>query len=358
MEDILMNDKRLKPLGMIVVVVLLMSIAAAGCTSQQNATQTGATRTITDMSGKNVTVPVTINKIVVTCYGGASNEIVVLGASDKIVGQPSMQAFPVLVKMYPSLNNTVNAGSFNNVNVEQILKLNPDIVVAGKTSTQGNLAITKAGIPVVTVSIGSGNVSALMTEFKMMGKLLDNENQSNALVSYWNDRLQMINDRLSNVSPDQRKTVYYMLGGFTHTNGGNLWGQSFITAAGGINVAQNFGPGEDLNYEQLLSWNPDVIIISSNEGNFTTIAQVQNNTQLSGLNAVKNGQLYECPIGAFWWDRPSPEAILGIEWLAKTLYPNRFTDINMVNETKDFYRTFYHYNLTDEEANAFLNPHA
>ena len=46
-----------------------------------------------------------------------------------------------------------------------------------------------------------------------------------------------------------------------------------------------------------------------------------------------------------------------MEWLAKTLYPDRFTDINVVNETKDFYRTFYHYNLTDEEANTFLNPH-
>ena len=48
---------------------------------------------------------------------------------------------------------------------------------------------------------------------------------------------------------------------------------------------------------------------------------------------------------------------MGIEWLARTLYADRFTDINMVNETRDFYRTFYHYKLTDEEANTFLNPH-
>lgn len=338
-------------------------IAVAGCTQTSTPAATvtptpmPATKTIVDMSGASVTIPYNVSRIVVTCYGGASHEIAVLGAADLIVGQPPMQRFPALIRIYPGLNNTVNAGSFNNVNMEELLKLDPSIVVAPKSSNQTNQAITNAGIPVVAVSAGNGNISTLMQEFNMMGQVLNKENQSDALVSYWNDRLKMINSRVSSIPADQKKHVYYMLGGFYHTNGGNLWGQDFITAAGGINVAQNFGPGEDLSAEQLLAWNPDVIIISSNEGNFTTIAQVKNNTQISGLNAVKNNQMYECPVGTFWWDRPSPESILGIEWLAKTLYPDQFSDIGMVNETKDFYKTFYHYNLTDEEANAFLNPH-
>ncbi len=344
-----------------ILALLSMAVAVSGCAQPgpspaATATPAPANVTVKDMAGNAVIIPGTIDRIVVTCYGGASHEIAVLGGSDKIVGQPPMQRFPGLIKIYPGLNNTTNAGSFNNVNVEAVLSLRPDVAIAPKSSTQGNKAMADAGIPVVTVSAGSGNITTLMQEFHMMGQVLNKTDQSDALVSYWDDRLKMIDDRLSGVPADQRKRVYYMLGGFYHTNGGNLWGQDFITASGGINVAQDFGPGEDLDAEQLLKWDPDVIIISSNEGNFTTVAQVKNNAQISGLKAVKSDKLYECPIGTFWWDRPSPEAVLGIEWLATTLYPDQFSDINMVNETRDFYRTFYDYNLTDEEANAFLNP--
>lgn len=343
------------------ILTIVMIAMIVGCTTQQTvsptttATPAPAFKNITDMSGKTVTVPSNINRIVITCQGGAVQDVIIFAGANKIVGQPPATSFPLLMKMYPSLNNTTNPGSFNNINIETILQLQPDIVIASKTSTQGNQVIENAGIPVVTISTGSANISTLMTEFKMMGILFGNQSQSDALVSYWDNRLQMINDRLSNVSPNQRKHVYYMLGGFTHTNGGNWWGQDFITAAGGINVAQDVY-GRDITYEQLLRWNPEVIIISENEGKFMTVDQVKNNTQISSLKAVKDGQLYECPIGAFWWDRPSPEAILGIEWLAKTLYPDRFADVDMVKETKGFYKTFYHYDLSDEEANAILNP--
>ena len=321
-----------------------------------DSTPVPATKTITDSWGNQVTIPTNISRIVITCQGGAVQDVVLFAGDNKIVGQPPATSFPLLKKMYPSLNNTTNPGSFNNINIETILQLQPDIVIGSVTATTGNQQITSSGIPVVSIYTGKANISGQLDEFSMMGNALGKPDEANELISYWQSRLQMINTTLANVPQDQRKHVYYMLGGYTHTNGGNLWGQALITAAGGINVAQNFGPGEDTSVEQVLKWNPDVIIISENEGNYTTIDQVKNNGQLSSLNAVKNNQLYECPIGAFWWDRPSPEGILGIEWLAKTLYPDQFANLNMVNETRDFYQTFYHYNLTDTQINAILNP--
>ncbi|OPY00115.1 MAG: hypothetical protein A4E58_00155 [Syntrophorhabdus sp. PtaB.Bin006] len=59
-------------------------------------------------------------------------------------------------------------------------------------------------------------------------------------------------------------------------------------------------------------------------------------------------------LGAFWWDRPSPEAILGIIWLAKTLYPEDMADIDLRKEAMLFYKTFYGYALTDREYETFF----
>jgi iron complex transport system substrate-binding protein len=74
---------------------------------------------------------------------------------------------------------------------------------------------------------------------------------------------------------------------------------------------------------------------------------------------VKENAVYCCPVGAFWWDRPSPEAILGIMWLAKTLYPKAMSDIDIKKETKWFFERFYKYSLTDKEYESFgveINP--
>ncbi|MCR6546551.1 hypothetical protein NVS47_13695 [Dehalobacterium formicoaceticum] len=55
-----------------------------------------------------------------------------------------------------------------------------------------------------------------------------------------------------------------------------------------------------------------------------------------------------------WWDRPSPEAPLGFNWLAQTLYPEEMQSVDLKQETQDFYRTFYDYELSEEEYNKFF----
>ena len=86
-----------------------------------------------------------------------------------------------------------------------------------------------------------------------------------------------------------------------------------------------------------------------------TISDVADNEQLQGINAVENNEIYLCPVGTFWWDRPAPEAILGIIWLAKTLYPEQLADIDLEAMTKSFYRQFYDYELTSEEYEDFIS---
>ncbi|WP_104373281.1 ABC transporter substrate-binding protein [Desulfocucumis palustris] len=340
-------------------VIMACLLIQAGCGTQTAVKTAPAEKTVVDMSGKTVKVPAEVNKIVVTCYGGATNEIVVLGAADKIVGQPSQENFPHLLKFEPQFKNIPDAGSFDNISVEEIIRLKPDVVIASVTSPKGNKKLEDAGIPVVTVLTGRATIDGLKKEFKMMGEVLNKENEANTLIGFWDSRLKMLKDEAAGLTADKQKKVYYMLGIPLRTDG-SAWGQDFITTAGGINVARGVDNANQVSAEQVLQWNPDVIIMSSNIGptknHFIMADELKNNAQMTNINAVKNNQLYQCPIGAFWWDRPSPESILGIMWLARTLYPDTFANINLARETGEFFKTFYHYSLTDQEFKAFFNP--
>ncbi len=261
-----------------------------------------------------------------------------------------------MIKMYHEFADSPQVGSFDNINIEEILKIQPDIVIASMGSPKGNKVIEDAGISVVQVLTGMGNIEKLKKEFIMIGQLIHQEDQAKKLVDYWDQELNLINERLSTIPVEKRARVYYMLGSTLHTNGSRQWGQFYVTAAGGINVAEEMGDIRDINIEQLIQWNPEVMILSGNEGKFIPINDVKTNPQLQNIEAVKKDKLYLAPVGTFWWDRPSPESILGIIWLAKTLYPDTFSDVDLNKETKDFYKTFYHYDVTDDEINGFLNP--
>ncbi|WP_242966770.1 ABC transporter substrate-binding protein [Desulfosporosinus sp. FKA] len=375
MISILVNRKRgssLKRLvkSMVAFGSIVCMLCFSGCGSQttgssqqavnnsMSGTSQTAEKTIVDMSGKSVKIPSKVNRIVVTCYGGASNEVVVLGAADKIVGQPSQENFRQLLKFEPQFKKIPDCGSFDNISVEEIIKLKPDVVVASVTSPKGNKKLEDAGIPVVTVLTGRATIDGLHKEFKMMGEVLDKESDANALLGFWDNGLKLLKDDTAKLPADKKK-VYYMLGTPLQTDG-TAWGEDLITTVGGVNVSKGLGNANQISVEQLLSWNPDSIIMSSNIGptknHFIMADDLRNNPQMSNINAVKNNQLYECPIGAFWWDRPSPESILGMMWLAKSLYPDTFANINLEQETKDFFQKFYHYSLTSEEYNSFLNP--
>lgn len=351
------NSPIVRIIALVVIIGIILAVAAILLTPKTSGNDVASkTRIITDMAGNTVEVPITINRIAISCCGGATHEVMVMGDADKIVAQPTKCIMPQLKVMQPGFSKVMDVGSFDEVNVEQIIALHPDVVIASVTSEKGNTKIRESGIPVVTVMTGRGNMSLMKSEFALIGQVLGREDKANSLLSYWDAKLGMVQDRVSTIPLDKRKSVYYMLGKTTHTNGGSWWGQEFITSAGGINVAEDLGIIRDTSIEMVVKWNPDVIILSSNEGTFIPVGDVKNNAQLSSIAAVKNNQLYEIPIGSFWWDRPSPESPLGIMWLAKTLYPEKFSDIDIRAEAKEFYQTYYGYSLSDAEYEKFLNP--
>lgn len=341
--------------AMLMLVLFFLAISPSIALARGMNAPAASSRTVVDAIGRKVVLPDVIRGVVITCYGGVTHEVSVMGAAGRILAQPSMRRFPNLLKMYPRFAAAEDAGSFENVSIERIMTLKPDLVIVGITSPRANRKIESLGIPVVTAAIGRADIDALLNEFRMMGKVFGTEKRAAELVSFWKERLSFIRKRVSGIPVSKRKRVFYMGSESSLSTDGRLWwGQHFISAAGGVNVAADIGPARQVTVEQLLVWNPDVIVMHTDTGLLSAARPAKDNPRMRNVKAVKDNRVYPCPVGAFWWDRPSPEAILGIMWLARTLYPERMKGLDMKKETVSFYKRFYDYDLSGGEYVSFF----
>ncbi|HEO97920.1 MAG: ABC transporter substrate-binding protein, partial [Campylobacterales bacterium] len=270
-----------------------------------------------------------------------------------ISAHPGAQRFPFFEKLYPGLAQKPSIGTFSDVNFETLLKVKPDLVFAGVTSLQTNARIKALGIPVFTLGIGRHTMRTLLEEFRAVGTFLGKEKKAEELIAYWKEQLRQIERNLP--AQDQRKKVLYINGAFTlSSEGKGWWGDDFITQAGGVNIAKDIPVKGSITPELLLAFDPDVIIVSNNRNFETSPEELMQNPLFKNLKAVQEREVYLSPVGGFWWDRPSPEAILGIVWLSKILYPQQMERVDLKRETKHFFEHFYNYKLQDKEYERFF----
>jgi iron complex transport system substrate-binding protein len=360
-------------LGSILLLSLLvLAIASCGCaenTSQQvvpnsSTVQNSSTIQITDMLGRQLTVPAEVSSVVAT--SPPSTILVYMLAPEKLEGWNFKNNFtqPFMADNYSNL--PVIGGWFGTEtgNYETIINMHPDIVIEGYT-TDGEIheAIERrqesfGNIPVVAIDDSIIFVNKSDPTIEYVGKLLNCEDQAKKLIDFRSSILNEINSTVKDIPEDQKVRVYYAEGpkGLMTDPSGSQHSQ-VINICGGINVADcPLTPGNGMtqvSIEQVMNWNPEVII-TSNPQFYST---VYSDSLWASVNAVKNKRVYLAPQNPFCWiDRPQgPHLIIGTAWTAKMLYPDLFADMDLSKITREFYSEFFHYDLTDKELNMLLN---
>ena len=333
------------------------TMALGGCAQQEEGPKPAdgqapetVSGTVVDAKGNEFAIPESVERIAITCNGGTTHEVAIFGAADKIVAQPSMKKFPQLLKMYPQFNNVVNAGSFDDLNIEALVATEPDVALVGVSSDKGNAQIAEVGIPTYVMLIGWAAIDTLKQEFLNVGKILGNEEKAQRLVDHWNATLDDLEKKVAKIPAGDRKKVYYLSGAdITKANTGD-WGRTWIDAIGADFAVPETDLNGDVTVEKALEWDPDVIVVQGG----SNLDELYGAEQVQDLKAIKNKQVFSIPIGGFWWDRPSPEATLGFLWLAQTVYPEYMGDVDLAAETKDFFKEFYGYDLSDDEYASFF----
>ncbi|MGP7816785.1 ABC transporter substrate-binding protein [Niallia sp. 01092] len=349
-------------------VFILISIAVlAGCSNQSSTTSQKSPQedkpekiTIKDANGKEVEVPTNIEKI--ADAWPAHNEVLsMLGAGNKIVSTVhTKESRPWLYKVTPQLNNAKTVFKANaEANIEEMLTTSPDIFFTSSTDKNAE-KISSLGIP--TVQLNFTDFAGLKNCFQLTGEILgkDAEQKAEKFNAYLDDKIKMVKDVTSQIPSDQKlKVLHFNNGKLILVDGSNTIIDAWVNAAGGVNAAADIdGNMKEVTMEQILQWNPDVIILGANAKNLKQT--FEKDPDWPKVNAVKQGKVFQNPDGAFLWDRYGAEVALQIQWAAKLLNPDKFADLDMVKETKYFYKNFLNYELTDDEANRIIsgNPPA
>ena len=328
------------------------------------------TKIIVDHEGIEVEVPTKIDRVVVgSTYPLASVLSVYLGGAEKIVGiHPASMAAAksgLLGEIYPEiLEAETDFIDDTGINIEEILKLDPDIVI-GVPKDQAE-ALIKAGISAVTVSTTKWDYDVVET-YDQWNNLFDQifgESEVTERISkYSKEAYNLIQERVSNIDIEDKRKILFLFNYDDEamtTSGPAFFGEYWADATGTINVAQESTEigSISINMEQIYEWNPDIIIIT----NFTS-AQPEDlyNNAIGGddwstVSAVQNGQVYKMPLGLYRTYTPGADTPVTLQWFAKTVYPELFEDINIEDVTKDYYKDYHNIDMTDEQIKNMYNP--
>ena len=338
----------------------------AAATEETASEESSDSITVTDMNGREVTIDGDIDSVVLTALPLPSIYAITGAPIENLKGvhpgSTSAIENSIMGSMYPDLVGIAdNFVEGQDINVEELLKIDPDVVIYWGEYENQYEALKSVNIPAVGVfgEEGGDVVATLKTWVDIMGQLFGTRGNTDKVIEYANTALDEVSDKVSSLSDEEKPRVLYL---YNHSNeqisasGSGFYGGFWIEAAGGNNVAkeiENFG---DVNMEQIYEWDPEIIILTT----FTETMpdDLYNNTidgqDWSQVSAVKNGKVYKEPLGVYRWYVPCGDTPLMVKWMAKTLHPEIF-DYDMIAEIKDYYKEFYDYDVTDEQAQGILD---
>jgi iron complex transport system substrate-binding protein len=318
--------------------------------------------TLLDQIGRAVTITRPTDRIVTLPIPLASMVYAIDGKGDRIVGMHpvSMKAIEegILGEMCPELKlasiDFVTSGF--EVNVEELLKLEPDVVFQWGFKGEGLYKpMEDAGIGVICLNYGTQE--DLDTWLTILGVVLRKEEKALGLIESQHEVIQEIADETSSIPEAERPKVLYLPYGVQlRTTGTGTYNQFWIDTTGGLNVAKELDGWKSVNMEQIYDWNPDIIYLGNFADNWPDelLENKISGQDWSKLEAVKNGKVYKVPLGGYRWDPPNQESHLMLKWLVEVHHPELF-DYDVREEIKVFYSDFYGYAVSDEQVSQILH---
>ena len=324
------------------------------------ASQSGSPRVVDDELGQ-VTVPAESNRIATTAPA-YTTAVLLLGGADKLVALEDNYGKNEWIKgKYPQLANLPVVFSGNEVNMEELLKQSPDLVVYANRYGENNLRqLQDLDIAAVSSPKGSdkeGNkIDQLRARQVYLGEVIGGV-QLDKANKYSQEYLAIkseIEAKTASIPESERPTVVQLSGAgdSLQANNGSAIGQELITLAGGVNAGagatgESKGPSGQtkIDPEQLLSWDPELLLVDSAQIRDT----ITSDSTFSGLKAVKNNNIIVIPKGAMAWAYNGPEEYLNMYFFAKAVHPELFKDIDMEAKTKAFYKEYFGFDLDEAD---------
>jgi len=328
-----------RSVGILIITVMLLSILA-GCGQKNGQVTTSEkapakkTITVTDLKGRQVEVKCPPERVIAlqTSNGVLTEIIKASGVEKTVVGVNDKTK--VETKWPPYVLAVPSVGETNTPDLEKIISLKPDLIIAWDFKPEVLTKFEQAGIPVI-LGYGMG-AKKLLPSITSLGQIFNQEKRANELLGYMEKQYQAVNERVKGLSPGQKPKVYLEGPGEWMTYGKDREETRLIEKAGGTSIIKENTSGHPvINSEWVLKENPDVIIkfvwksdqigfdVSNTASLKAIYEEICSRPGLKDTKAVKNNQVYI--MGNFM---TTPRNAAGIWYLARWLHPDLFKDIN------------------------------
>lgn len=345
-----------KTVSLLLTVLLVCSLALCGCGTEQSTAQEKPVREFTDSLGRTVSLPEKVEKLALS---GPLTQIYIFPLCPELMvgfstafSEDAEKYIPEEYRKLPELGQLY--GGKGTMNSEALLAAAPDVVVDVGEAKDGmaedlDKLTEQTGIPFVHIN---ATVETSPEAYRKLGELIGESAKAEQLAAWCEKTLACVNACMEKVDADgARKDVVYCLGpkGLNVLANGSFHAQIVSLCANNAAVVKSpvpHGDGNEIDMEQLILWDPDVILFQHN----SVYGEVGGNETWQQLRAVRDGEYYEIPCGPYGWisSPPAVQCYLGMLWLTDTLYPD-YTDFDLKAEVTEYYSLFYNYTLTDAD---------
>lgn len=345
----------------------LACVGLAGCTSpssetaQQPAEQqtqepaerkAPETRTVTDMAGRTVEIPGTVESVATFGSVGVLNAFVeCMGKGDLIANEmpanfTKNDKWAMQYKFAPQMKGEPVLETADGIDMEATMALNPDLCITMMEDMAQQLE--EAGMTVIVLQWG--DTEDVKTAVNLMGEVFGVEDRADDYNAYFDETVKKAADRTAKLSDDERlKVIYGDVESLTNPHVISEW---WLTAAGGQSVTEEKHQKNSLEYtmEDLLAWQPQVIFSSN-----TDTATIYADANIASLPAIQDQRVYVVPTVAHVWGNRTVEQPLTVLWAMNKMYPELYTESELAEDIKYFYSHFFEYEMTDAEIDSIIN---
>ncbi|OPJ55401.1 ABC transporter substrate-binding protein [Alkalithermobacter paradoxus] len=329
----------------IIALMLILSILIiSGCQNQVSKSDEHTENQIkvVDFRGKEIVLEKPAQRIAAMLDSGLTT-LHMLGVKDEVIAvdkwtydSPGFEYTKKIDTRFESEEVPAVTG-----NIEKIISLNPDIVIIW-AEHEDIKPLEQAGIKVYGVQINSFDQTFKMVED--LGKITGKDERAKEIIDYTRSELQEIENIVKDIKEEDKQTGLFVWGPTVlDIAGGDSTGNDIIVSAGGINVAKDINAEHPIaNMEELISWNPDSIIMWYSK-NLSTDDLI-NSPQLKSINAVKDNRVFMLP-NFYYCDLWTVKYQYSVKATAKWLYPNLFKDIDLDVEKDTMLNKLYNFDF-------------
>lgn len=305
-----------KRISIFILMMMMMSIFASCSGSKTSTEKIDAKKgafpvTITDSYGRQVTLDKKPERII-SIAPNITETIAALNATDRLVGRTEYCDYPESIKSVDSI------GTLQEPNIEKIVELKPDIVIASTHFKKEVVEKLEQMNIKVAVLYGVETFDGVYETIGNVAKLIGEGETGAKIVS---DMKKKVNDVTEKVKNADKPKTYYVVGfGQTgdYTAGKGTFIGELIGMAGGTNTAGDV-EGWKYSLEKIVENDPDIMICSKF---YDSKKGIEATNGYKDLRAVKEGKLFEIDNNIL--DRQGPRLADGLEELAKIIHPELF----------------------------------